>query len=377
MSATRATPMSVLENYLLPALSLIPISGHARASDLETVSPDYLPWFVFTLLIVAAAVYFNRRLNTESRSSARNDHLARSYLRMINRYVITSRTDLEGRIYDVSEAFCEISGYNRNELIGHSHGIIRHPQTDPDIYQQLWSQLQADKSWQGEMCNRRKDGSTYWVKASITPDFDLYGKKVGYIAVHEDITDHKIVRELALRDPLTGLYNRRHFNEYFQQLLTEAHHQQQTLSLIVLDIDNFKKYNDTYGHQQGDTALCQVADCLQTGCQQQAPRSQTRAFRLGGEEFALIALMDEADAVHFAEAVRHAVEQLQIEHSNNADFNVMTASLGGYCHQPGAIATVETDELFRIADQALYRAKALGRNQVRFTHDEEADIELF
>lgn len=375
-------PQIIRKYWLLTfcALSALVLASPALADNGGVINRVYLQWMFFVTALIVIVVYWNHRLSSEVKTRETANHLAQSYLNIINRYVITSRTDLGGTITDVSKAFCDISGYSRDELIGNSHGLIRHPQTDNSIYEDLWRTLDQDQNWSGEMCNRRKDGTAYWVAASITPDYDQLGKKTGYIAVHQDITDHRIVRELSLRDPLTGLYNRRHFNELFESFLNGKSHQASHISLILLDIDNFKKFNDTYGHQKGDTALAQVAFCLEEVCIQlnnDCQTAQAHTFRLGGEEFALLALLDEKSTEDAAEAIRQKVYDLQVEHVNNGGIGVMTCSLGCYSTPINRELTIEPDELFRIADQALYRAKDLGRNRTESANTQSADIELF
>lgn len=107
---------------------------------------------------------------------------------LLEKYTISSKTDLKGNIIHVSDAFCEISGYSKEELIGKSHNIVRHPDMSKDIYTQMWSLLKAGQYWEGEVKNMKKDGSYYWVKAYITPEFDRNGNTIGYSAVRKDIT---------------------------------------------------------------------------------------------------------------------------------------------------------------------------------------------
>ncbi|MDD2266983.1 nitrate- and nitrite sensing domain-containing protein [Sulfuricurvum sp.] len=114
---------------------------------------------------------------------------------MIDNNVITSRTDLHGVITDASEAFCQISGYSKEELIGQSHRIIRHPDMPSSLYQELWDTIQVDQTWIGEIKNRKKNGEFYWVKAVISPLFDNNGIKIGYSAIRHDITDEKLLSE--------------------------------------------------------------------------------------------------------------------------------------------------------------------------------------
>lgn len=368
-----------LQSLIITSAMLITPLVLAADQD-QAVNRVYIQWMFFVTALIVIVVYWNRKLSTEVKTRETANHLAQSYLGIINRYVITSRTDLNGTITDVSKAFCEISGYSKEELVGNSHGLIRHPQTDDKVYEELWLSLNQNRNWSGEMCNRRKDGTAYWVAASITADYDQKGNKTGYIAVHQDITDHRIVRELSLRDPLTGLYNRRHFNELFESMLTGKSHESSHVGLILLDIDHFKKFNDTYGHQKGDTALAQVSFCLEEVCinlNKDCEAVQAHAFRLGGEEFALLALLDEEETQSAAESIREKVFSLNIEHVNNEGLGVMTCSLGSYSAPVFRDLPAEPDELFRIADQALYRAKDLGRNRTESANTQSADIELF
>jgi PAS domain S-box-containing protein len=119
-------------------------------------------------------------------------------LKKIDRYIITSTTDANGNIRSVSEAFCDISGYTKEELIGRPHSIVKHPDMDKEVYKELWLTITAGKNWHGEIKNRKKDGTSYWVEATITPDFDEDGNIVGYIAIRQDITDSKKIQELNL-----------------------------------------------------------------------------------------------------------------------------------------------------------------------------------
>jgi len=115
---------------------------------------------------------------------------------ILDRYVISSTTDLRGIITDVSEAFCKISGYSKEELIGKPHNIIRHPDMPKEVFKQMWQTISKGKVWEGEVKNKKKDGGSYWVRAVISPVYDEKGKRIGYTAVRQDITDKKKIEEL-------------------------------------------------------------------------------------------------------------------------------------------------------------------------------------
>ena len=121
---------------------------------------------------------------------------SRYLLDIFDKNIIFSATDLSGRITYISKAFCKISQYSEEELLGKNHNIVRNPDTPKEIFIDLWKQLHAGKQWNGEIQNRAKDGSSYWVFATVEPSLDLNGNIVGYHALRQDITNHKEIEKL-------------------------------------------------------------------------------------------------------------------------------------------------------------------------------------
>jgi len=115
--------------------------------------------------------------------------------KIVDKYVIMSSTDKEGMITSVSKAFCKITGYLESELIGKSHNIIRHPDISNDIYKNLWDTVLRGETWRGELKNKRKDGSSYWVDVIITPNYDSFGNFISFDAIRQDITSKKNLEE--------------------------------------------------------------------------------------------------------------------------------------------------------------------------------------
>ncbi|MGM0534154.1 MAG: diguanylate cyclase, partial [Campylobacterota bacterium] len=253
----------------------------------------------------------------------KNDKLKR-YTDLIDKNVITSSTDLDGVITSVSTAFCEISGYSPQELIGSKHNIVWHPDMPQSLYAKLWDTITSNKTWSGEIKNRKKNGQYYWVKASISPIFEN-NKKIGYTAIRQDITDKKRIEEISITDGLTGIYNRRHFNDVFEKAIQAAKRKDELVCFLLMDIDHFKQYNDTYGHQKGDEALKSFAQCLV----EQTKRGDDMAFRLGGEEFGIVfKASSEQKALDYAQNIRKSIQDLGIEHKHNSAASVLTASMG-------------------------------------------------
>lgn len=297
----------------------------------------------------------NRTL--ESRIKEKSQKL-QEYINIIDHYVITSQTDKNGVIINVSDAFCKISGYSREELIGKSHSIIRHPDMPDSLFKDIWSTITSGKIWHGEIKNLKADGGYYWVDTTISPNIEE-GEIVGYTAVRYDISDKKIIEELAITDPMTGLYNRRFYIKTINEEMNRIKRHASSLALLMIDVDNFKLYNDTYGHQAGDDVLAQVSDIFKF----YTSRSGEYAFRLGGEEFGIIISgMNRDEYIDFANRIRHAIEMLKIVHEKNNAAPYVTISIGIALYYSNSKDKCE--DLYREADKQLYRAKEDGRNQV-------------
>jgi len=167
------------------------------------------------------------------------------------------------------------------------------------------------------------------------------------------------LQDLARTDALTGLPNRRHFDEVQASEMRRARRNRQPLALLICDIDSFKAYNDHYGHARGDECLEVVAHALRASL----GRAGDMVARLGGEEFAvLLPGADGAAAWLLAERLRAAVQVCALEHQHSDVAPVVTVSIGLAVMEPGE--PVEFETLYRQADEALYRAKAAGRNRV-------------
>jgi diguanylate cyclase (GGDEF)-like protein len=167
------------------------------------------------------------------------------------------------------------------------------------------------------------------------------------------------IQELTITDSMTSLYNRRYFDEVFENNLRIQKRTNQTLIFIILDIDFFKQYNDTYGHQAGDLILKKVAKSLKESLK----RAGDMAFRLGGEEFGILSIgMNASEALLFADNIRKKIENAKIEHKKSIVSDYLTISMGLIIIEPSSIN--DANEVYKCADEALYRAKENGRNQV-------------
>ncbi len=291
---------------------------------------------------------------------AHKDSESNRYLKLIDKNVLISKADLHGNILEVSEELCKLSQYTKEELIGQNHRILKHSDMPSELYLDIWETIVNGNTWYGEIKNRKKDGSHYWVDSVIAPDFDMNGNQIGYTALRTDITDKKIIEVISITDGLTSLHNRRHFDNIFiQQVEINKRAKDAFLVFVLMDIDHFKQYNDTYGHQEGDTTLKLVADALKDTLR----RPDDYTFRLGGEEFGLLYhTKNRDDALEIANQARINIENIKIDHSGNSASKYVTISSGLYIIEADDKTTCE--EIYKKADEALYIAKESGRNQV-------------
>jgi len=171
-------------------------------------------------------------------------------------------------------------------------------------------------------------------------------------------------------DPLTKIANRRHFDTFLEKEWQRAMRSGLPLSLVVLDVDHFKLYNDTLGHPAGDACLQQVAQAIAS----HALRPTDLAARYGGEEFVLLFAETDGDSAHLlAESIRAHVESLQIPHPRSTTSAWLTVSIGVATIRPHQLDNIES--LFVAADRAMYVAKEGGRNQVQATTTGSAAME--
>ena len=280
------------------------------------------------------------------------------YMKIVNDNVYITISDLTGKIINVSDAYCKLTGYLRDELIDKNHSIFRHPDTEDYIFKELWATINKGRLWKGEHKNIKKDGTAYWVENSITPNLDDDKNITGFTSIYNDITDKKEISELLITDYLTKIYNRRHFNDIFELELKRAKRDKENLILMILDIDYFKQYNDTYGHDAGDKALQLVANSLKYTLN----RAHDFVFRLGGEEFGIITSKIGVDGVIvLSQKLKESIENLEIVHKGNNVSDFITISIGTKI--VSCDTTLNQNDIYKLADQALYEAKDSGRNK--------------
>ncbi len=275
-------------------------------------------------------------------------------------------TDSELRIVRVNQAFTEITGYLPEDVVGKRPSLLSSGHHDGDFYRQMWETLEAKREWAGEIRNRRKNGELFTEQVMIKAVSDSHGKVTHYIASFSDVTDQKknqeLIQQLAYYDPLTRLANRRLLLERLDEAQEKSLRTGRLAALLFLDLDHFKKLNDTLGHAMGDELLVQVAQRLRA-----CSRSSDVLARPGGDEF--IVLIEDLPSEKSTAAQRvqaygeKVLEALHEPYDLQGQAYALSASLGIELFQGKAKSR---DELLASADLAMYEAKQSGRNQLRF-----------
>lgn len=270
-------------------------------------------------------------------------------------------TDTETRIQFVNQAFLTSTGYAMEEVIGQTPAIVQSGKTDDEVYRGMWEALRRGEDWSGEFTNRRADGTLFWEFQHVSPVQDAQGRVTHYLAIREDVTARKEQEEKILfqahYDQLTGLPNRTLARDRLGHAIAQAARAQQRLAVIFLDLDNFKKVNDTLGHGAGDQLLIEAARRIES-----CVRTSDTVARLGGDEF--LVLLSEFGGTDDVERI--AIKML-------AAFRPMfmlegeavgvTPSLGIAIYPDDG---QDVSSLLRNSDLAMYDAKDAGRNAWRF-----------
>ncbi len=205
---------------------------------------------------------------------------------------------------------------------------------------------------------------------AIDIDVSSYITKPFTITTLKEAIDKAIekihLQERAIKDSLTSLYNRSVFDKMVQNSIDTAKRYDTYITYMMIDIDHFKEYNDTYGHPQGDEALRKVAASLKT----HTKRLDDHAFRIGGEEFSLILLgLDEEKSIKFANKIREDIVSLEIEHKNNSAHKFLSISMGIYIAKGDKI--LDKKDIYISSDSALYSSKSNGRNMITIAKQEQ------
>jgi len=320
-----------------------------------------------------ALIFINDATEKISLRSAQKD--IADYITALDAHAIVAVTDAHGVITWVNDKFCKISQYSREELYGRTHAIINSGYHPKRFFVEFWQTITRGNIWQGEICNRAKDGSRYWVHSTIVPFLDEDGRPEKYIAIRADITKLKQVEQeaqyLSRYDFLTGLPNRRVMHDRLDEMCGSAGRCDQHCALLAVDLDELKKVNDYFGHQTGDHLLVMVSRRLN-----RCLRKDDMVARVGGDEFYIILTnlgYDADDAAQRAYTIGSKIlaelaKPYLLERDDDDDQSdgggiFVSACIGAEVFLGDAVSRTE---LLKQVDLALYHAKKTGRNRMVF-----------
>ncbi|MEH6443160.1 MAG: EAL domain-containing protein [Oceanospirillaceae bacterium] len=267
-------------------------------------------------------------------------------------------TDTSGTIIDANETFAAITGYSHAEVVGQNARILKSGRHLPEFYTDMWKAILEEGYWSGEVWNRRKNGEVYAEMKTISVVRDEHGISTHYVALGSDITlikEHKNQLDYITHyDKLTSLPNRSLLADRLSRTMLQCNRNQRSLAVVCLDLDDFKRVNDTLGHCVGDDLLIALSARMR-----EALRENDSLARIGGDEFlaVLADLEKEEDCEPVLERLLLAVSEPVTLCGNVLN---LSASIGVTLYPQD---NVDADLLLRHADQAMYVAKESGKNR--------------
>ena len=316
---------------------------------------------VGNILLIQKAVRL-AALVVERKRTENDLHIAASVHQAIGEAITV--TDANNRIIAINPAFTLLTGYTAQEAIGQTPSLLKSGRHDANFYRDMWQTLETTGHWQGEICNRRKNGNEYPEWLSINTIYDSEGKVLRRIAMFSDITDKKRAEETIWRqanyDSLTELPNRRLFRDRLEQEVLKARRSGLQVAVLFIDLDRFKEVNDTLGHHSGDRLLIDAArrigDCV---------RATDTVARLGGDEFTIV-MADLIDTHPVDKVAQALVLTLTAPFVINGETAYVSASIGITIYPSDG---GDVDTLLKNADQAMYASKAAGRSRFSYFTD--------
>lgn len=306
---------------------------------------------------------------TERRQAEEQLRLAASVFTHTREGIMITAAD--GAILDVNDAFTQITGYERKEVVGGNPRLLNSGRQSKEFYSQMWRALTDKGFWSGEVWNRNKAGRIFAELLTISAVRDSEDNTQQYVALFSDITSIKEhesrLEHIAHFDMLTGLPNRVLLSDRLHQAMAQALRRKQLVAVAYLDLDGFKAVNDRHGHAMGDQLLINLAKRMK-----QALREGDTVSRLGGDEFVAVFLdLPDIEAIHpeLSRLLTVASQPMQI-----GDHVLQVSASIGVSFYPQA-EDVDADQLLRQADQAMYRAKLEGKNRY-YIFDQGHDLSV-
>jgi diguanylate cyclase (GGDEF)-like protein/PAS domain S-box-containing protein len=320
---------------------------------------------VLGLLLLIATISFHllRQLVTGHRMAAA---LASSQanLRLLSAIStdMVTRIGLDDRIKYASPSASRVMGWQPSELAGRSVFAYTNP-ADLPAMQEAIERLKRGEIEEARVVHRvgHRKGDEIWMDSTLRLTRKGDGSADGIVSISRDVTEHKQLETFAIEDGLTGLANRRCFDERLRQEWERAQRERNSIGLLMIDVDHFKAYNDERGHPAGDLCLQTIGRILAAEVQ----RPADVAARYGGEEFAiLLPNTDAAGCVRVGERIHRAIHGASIFHASNVPSGIVTVSIGAVACRPAIERLSDPAVMVEAADRALYTAKQTGRDRL-------------
>ncbi len=370
--------------YGFPLIAIVGLSKNEQLAEFHRKENRFF-WMasgrtIGMLLIAALLTRISWQLEVTRKRAEQNLRIAAAAFESQEAMMIT---DANTVILQVNSAFTASTGYESEEVVGKTPRILKSGYHDADFYRAMWEDIRTKGSWQGEIWDKRKDGTIFPKWTTISVVRDEYGAVSHYVSSHYDITERKQseqkIKHLAYFDQLTGLPNRTLLLDRLNEIMAEMQDGSYG-ALLFIDLDNFKTLNDTLGHHMGDLLLKQVAQRLaacvragdflarmESGPEVKPSRMGDLVARLGGDEFVLVLSGlsgDKIEAAAQTDAIGKKILALLNKPYQLKDVEYhSTPSIGAtlFLGQQSAI-----EDLMKQADLAMYRSKASGRNSICF-----------
>ena len=211
----------------------------------------FIVLFILMVISFLSAMYISRRIKKIEETQKMHLNMLEQYKLILDSSAVVSKADLDGNISYVNNSFIELSGYSKEEALGKTHNIVRHPESPKQQFKYLWETIEKGEIWQGVIKNKNKKGETYFNSTTIVPIKDSDGNVLEYISSGADVTEllenRNIIKNIYNTDQLTGLGNRVSLIEYIAKYPSGV--------LVIINIDRFKEVNDIMGHSSGDEII--------------------------------------------------------------------------------------------------------------------------
>ena len=342
------------------------LKGFFPEEHLPSVSRFYQYYFyislvIFTLVLVLIIPLFKYRLKSlmdkHLQPLIETNNMMMDFFSVADKYIIVSRSNADGRLADVSSAYCELVGFHKEDMLGKEDPILFEAKPSKTNLQNIRDAVKQGQTWEGELTIYNKDNQQIYLYTFVEPLMSPEGKYKGFMSIHFNITENKVLQQMAETDSLTDLANRDKLYRDLEMECFRSNKYNFHFSIVIIDIDNFQSITDNFGQHVGDNIIKQVAALCQSHID-----SHDACGRWEGKKFIIISPSTSLDeATIFAERIRQKISSLYFEEVGD-----VTASFGiaEYTSNESLISFMERGE------KALRAAKAAGKNCIRIA---EAD----